>query len=150
MHRTQSYNELSARYTPLPDLNYVPSIERLMLNARDGNRQAGTISEAEELTEDGARAYQIALQLQYKNDQKFYELALKSGVPKELARIHLPVGRYSRMRASANLRNLLAFLTLRMDPKAQYEIRQYANALHGFLTKAFPQTLKLFDQAGQP
>lgn len=29
-HRTQSYNEMSARYTPLPDMNYVPSIERLM------------------------------------------------------------------------------------------------------------------------
>src|SRR4029079_8395260 len=31
-HRTQSYNEMSARYTPLPDVNYIPSIERLMIN----------------------------------------------------------------------------------------------------------------------
>jgi thymidylate synthase (FAD) len=30
-HRTQSYNEMSARYTPLPDVNYVPSLERLAL-----------------------------------------------------------------------------------------------------------------------
>ena len=27
-HRTQSYNEMSARYTPLPDVNYLPSVER--------------------------------------------------------------------------------------------------------------------------
>jgi thymidylate synthase ThyX len=33
------------------------------------------------------------------------------------------------MRASANLRNWLAFLTLRLDPAAQFEIRQYAAAV---------------------
>jgi hypothetical protein len=33
-HRTQSYNEMSARYTPLPDLNYVPSVDRLLLNSK--------------------------------------------------------------------------------------------------------------------
>lgn len=31
-HRTQSYNEMRARYVPLPDVNYIPTIERLMLN----------------------------------------------------------------------------------------------------------------------
>jgi thymidylate synthase ThyX len=66
-------------------------------------------------------------------------------VPKELARVRLPVGRYSRMRASANLRSWLAFLTLRMASNAQYEIREYANVVHGMLASAFPRTLKLFD-----
>lgn len=80
-------------------------------------------------------------------DERFYQSSLAAGVPKELARIHLPVGRYSRMRASANLRNWLAFLTLRMDEKAQWEIRQYANTVHGILAKLFPRTLALFDGA---
>jgi thymidylate synthase (FAD) len=56
------------------------------------------------------------------------------------------VGRYSRMRASANLRNWLAFLTLRMDNAAQWEIRQFANALHDILQPLFPRTLALFDE----
>src|ERR1700693_5723146 len=51
-HRTQSYNEMSARYTPLPDCNYVPTVERLMINAGKSNKQAGTIKNAEELTEE--------------------------------------------------------------------------------------------------
>lgn len=143
-HRTQSYNELSARYTPLPDLNYVPSIERLMLNSNGTNKQAGTIAGADVLTIEEAQAYQIALRLQYKNDQDFYEKVLQSGVPKELARIHLPVGRYSRMRASANLRNWLQFLTLRMDSKAQWEIRQYANIVGSFIKELHPKTWNLF------
>src|SRR3990167_8524449 len=29
-HRTQSYNELSGRYSEMPHLFYIPSIERLM------------------------------------------------------------------------------------------------------------------------
>lgn len=66
------------------------------------------------------------------------------GVPKELAREHLPVGRYSAMRASANLRNWLAFLTLRMDYHAQHEIRQYANAIAKIIEARFPRTYQLF------
>lgn len=140
-----SYNEASARYAPLPDLNYVPTIERLMMNSKT-NKQAGTIAGAAELTEAGARRFQSILRTTYEEAQTFYEGALKSGVPKELARIHLPVGRYSRMRTSANVRGWLAFLTLRMAPSAQWEIRQYANVVHDMLMLHFPRTLALFDE----
>lgn len=143
-HRTQSYNEMSARYTPLPDVNYIPSVERLMVNSKT-NRQAGTIKGAEELTIERAQRFQDQLADVYAHDERMYQNALTWGIPKELARIHLPVGRYSRMRASANLRNWLAFLTLRMAPTAQWEIRQYANAVHDALVGLFPRTLELFD-----
>jgi thymidylate synthase (FAD) len=143
-HRTQSYNEMSARYTPLPNLNYIPTIERLLINSGGTNRQAGTIDGAEQLNREGARWFQKELKLQYAGAQKLYEKALKRGVPKELARAHLPVGRYSRMRASANLRNWLGFVTLRSAPGAQWEIRQYSDAVRVLLAKRFPRTMKLF------
>jgi len=142
-HRTQSYNEMSARYTPLPDLNYIPTVERLMLNSKT-NKQAGTVKGAAELTEEGATTFQESLRLMYGQQESLYQIALLSGVPKELARIHLPVGRYSRMRASANLRNWLAFLTLRTDPAAQYEIRQFANAVGSIVAAKFPRTWELY------
>jgi thymidylate synthase (FAD) len=145
-HRTQSYNEMSARYTPLPDVNYIPSIERLMMNAGGTNKQAGTVKDAEPLTLFAAERYRSMLQRQYESTEELYQAALLGGVPKELARIHLPVGRYSRMRASANLRNWLGFLTLRMDEGAQYEIREYANAVAGFVKEAFPRTFGLFSE----
>jgi thymidylate synthase (FAD) len=150
-HRTQSFNEMSARYTPLPDLNYVPTVERLMLNSRlltdsKANKQAGTAKGAEELTAEQARVFQEMLKVQYEDAQKLYDFALAAGIPKELARVHLPVGRYSRMRASANLRNWLAFLTLRMAPNAQYEIRQYANAVGTLIVDRFPRTWELFNE----
>jgi thymidylate synthase (FAD) len=143
-HRTQSYNELSARYTPLPNVNYIPSIARLMQNANGSNKQAGTLPGSETLSEDWASVFQKKLQHEYDRCEGLYQDALGAGVPKELARLTVPVGRYSRMRASANLRNWLAFLTLRMAPAAQWEIRQYANAVGNLIDEAFPRTWELF------
>lgn len=145
-HRTQSYNEMSARYIPLPDENYVPSIERCLAGSNTGtsNKQAQgsgrelTVKEAEEWLQDLIDAYDYV--------QAVYEKGLSLGVPKELARCPVPVARYSRMRASANLRNWLAFLTLRMDQAAQWEIRQYANAVGELVRIHFPRTWELFAQ----
>ncbi len=143
-HRTQSYNEASARYSPLPDLNYMPTVERLMINSKGSNKQAGTIAGAEELTEDGAKDFLEQLEHSYTRAESLYQTALEMGIPKELARVHLPVGRYSRMRATANLRNWLGFLTLRSAPNAQYEIRVYAEAVGHTLRMLFPRTMELF------
>lgn len=144
-HRTQSYNEMSARYTPLPDLNYIPTVERLLINSKT-NKQAGVINGADELDIEGAELFRCELKAMYDAQEVLYQNALKMGVPKELARIHLPVGRYSRMRASANLRNWLAFLTLRMDTAAQWEIRQYANLVGELVKEKFPRTWGLFEE----
>jgi len=142
--RTQSYSEMSSRYTTLPDFNYIPTVERLMLAGDSENRQAGTVKGAAVLTEQAAIGYRILLSQMYHNQQMFYERVLADGVPKELARIHLPVGRYSRMRASANLWNWLHFLGLRCALDSQWEIRSYAKAVRDMLDVRFPRTLALF------
>ncbi len=143
-HRTQSYNEMSARYIPLPDENYMPSIERLMTGANTAttNKQA---QGSKKLSELDAVDFQADLEDLYIHAQAVYARAIKSGVPKELARLPVPVARYSRMRASANLRNWLAFLTLRMNPAAQWEIRQYADAVGQIVKENFPRTWDLFE-----
>lgn len=145
-HRTQSYSEASARYAPLPDVNYVPSVERLMIKAGGTNKQAGTIKGASTLDADSAELFRESLQDAYASAEVQYQDALQSGVPKELARLVLPAGRYTRMRASANLRNWLAFLSLRLDPAAQWEIREYAEAVCDLLECEFPLTLALFNE----
>jgi thymidylate synthase (FAD) len=145
-HRTQSYNELSARYTPLPDVNYLPSVERcLMVNA--ANKQANAVAGAAELTHESVLEWLEYVQCAYQMAQGAYEDGLRRGIPKELARLPVPVGRYSRMRASANLRNWLAFLTLRSTakgPNAQWEIRQYADAVADIVRIMWPRTYELF------
>jgi len=143
------YNEMSARYTPLPDVNYIPSVERLMIGSDGKNKQAGTVAGARVLTVDDAEDFQDGLRESYEAAETLYQEALAAGVPKELARVHLPVGRYSRMRATSNLRGWLGFLALRMTAGAQWEIRQYANAVGALVAERFPRTWPLFDE-GRP
>lgn len=144
-HRTQSYNEMSARYIAIPNEHYVPTVQRLLHNADLANKQAQAIG-FEYLTPDTAERAQNTIRAGYVMANNDYEVMLKSGVPKELARLIMPVGRYSKMRASTNLRNWLQFLTLRMDANAQWEIRQYAEAVHDVLVELFPRTMSLFDR----
>lgn len=145
-HRTQSYNEASARYSPLPALDYMPTVERcLMVNGK--NRQAGAAVGAGELTHEDALTWLEDLADLYKHAEDVYQRGLKIGIPKEVARCPMPVARYSKMRAHTCLRNWLAFMTLRSDknPGAQLEIRAYANALHDMLKSIYPRTMSLFD-----
>lgn len=146
-HRTQSFSEASARYSPLPDIDYTPSVSRMMINAGGTNRQAGTVTGAQPLTEETSELWLKLLEKQRVDMEKLYQEGLAIGVPKELARLAMTVGRYSKMRASANLRNWLAFLTLRMDSKAQWEIREYANAVGQLVQQTFPRTWTLFSES---
>lgn len=146
-HRTQSYSERSARYTPLPDMNYLPTADRMLSGVAQakGNRQASSASSAEVLTMESALEWQASLANVYEHAERVYQDGLRRGVPKELARLPVPVGRYSTMRASANLRNWLGFEALRLPKNAQYEIRVFAEALHEILSDVFPRTTSLFD-----
>lgn len=143
-HRTQSYNEMSARYSPLPDLCYMPTLERTLSGGQHvtSNKQAQTTGAV--LTEDSATEWLAALHSHYEYAEKLYQVALKQGVPKELARCSMPVGHYTRMRATANLRNWLAFMTLRADPHAQWEIQQFAYTVGSIIASEFPQTWALY------
>jgi len=141
-HRTQSYNEMSARYTPLPDLYYHPTVERCLISSTT-NKQAQAAG-GQVLSEQNAALFGERLTNFYRIAEAHYQNALTDGVPKEVARLVMPVGHYSRMRAQATLRNWLAFLTLRMDPNAQWEIRQFAYAVGDVIARQFPQTWALF------
>ena len=142
-HRTQSYNEMSARYSPLPDLYYRPSFTNVMERgqAASGNKQATGV---EEFSSSYASVWTGYVKEFYESAERLYQGALKAGIPKELARIVMPVGHYSRMRASANLRNWLAFMTLRCDTRAQWEIQQYAGAVASIVQGHFPRTFELW------
>jgi thymidylate synthase (FAD) len=142
-HRTQSYNEMSSRYAPLPDFNYVPTIDRLLIGGGHLTKQAGRDAE---INQDALVVYREKLEEHYRAQQELYDYALSVGVPKELARIHIGVGRYSTMRATGNLLNWFRFLGLRLPEEAQWEIRQYAEALNRMAAYCFPRSLALFDK----
>lgn len=147
-HRGQGYSEASARYTPLPDDNYMPTVERCMMTSA-GSRQSSTAAGAAALTAPDCLTWLSQLADVYDHAERVYQDGLRIGIPKELARLPVPVGRYSKMRATTNLRMWLAFGTLRSTAKnehAQWEIRQYADAAMELIGEHFPRTYGLFDQ----
>jgi thymidylate synthase (FAD) len=141
-----SYNEASARYAPLPALDYVPTPERMMRGGGHLTKQAASGEGAEPLTETSAERWAKRLRDLQTDLENHYQKGLQIGVPKELARLAMTVGRFSTMRASANLRGWLHFLGLRDAPNAQEEIRVYAQAAGDFLRSLFPRTMALHDE----
>jgi thymidylate synthase (FAD) len=145
-HRTQSYNEMSGRYTVLPDLYYIPSITRLM-EAKQSNQNKQSSEGG--ITEELARHAQIGIRDAYERARIQYQIMLDAGFSREVARVVLPVGQYSTMRAQGNLWNWLHFLSLRMDKAAQWEIRQYANVVGQLIRDSFPRTWELFEKSSR-
>lgn len=144
-HRTQSYNEMSGRYIPIANENFIPSKERVYrgIEKAGANKQAG--SDNDHVLKDHELDTWLALVVSaYDSAEAAYQYALNHGVPKELARITMPVSRYSTMRVNTNLRNWLSFLTLRMAPNAQEEIRVYADAVAVAIKHKYGHTMELF------
>ena len=158
-HRTQSYNEMSARYVQMPNLHYVPSVERIIASSKaHRNKQQGGGGELKmppNYTEPAWTEAQIAQWVRERiaHEQAtiygLYEALLAMGIAPEVARVDTPVARYSRMRAKTDLRNWLAFLTLRSDNAAQWEIRQFAYAVGYIIAQLFPRTWDLWLNASR-
>ena len=69
---------------------------------------------------------------------------LEKGVARELARIGLPLSVYTEWYWKIDLHNLFHFLSLRMDPHAQQEIRDYANAMFALIQPIVPIATEAF------
>lgn len=142
-HRTQSYNEMSARYIPIPNEHYLPDRDRILVLRPVGNKQAAGIVDPNPQLVDNWLARLADF---YALSEELYQQGLEVGVQKEIARLPMAVARYSKMWAQANLRNWLQFLELREHESAQWEIQEYASAVHAILRQHFPRTLALYEE----
>lgn len=135
-HRTWSYNEVSARYTELPEEVYLPD-PRIVGVQSTSNKQMRDM-------DDTSREL-VVNTIRHACESAFvtYKALLKAEVPRELARSVLPLATYSRMFATVNLHNLMHFLDLRRHAHAQYEIRVYAEALRDLAALTVPVTMRL-------
>ncbi len=71
---------------------------------------------------------------------------VEDGIARELARISLPLNLYTEWYWQIDLKNLLHFLKLRMDEHAQYEIREYANAMAETVKRVCPFVWESFEE----
>ena len=147
-HRTWSYNEVSARYTTLPEVFYIPKPEHVGTQSTT-NKQMRVMATPEAVAaglDQGAVNFIEDLQLHSEFGFELYKKHLAEGVPRELARLFLGLNTYSRMFCTVDLHNLLHFLRLRMHEHSQYEIRVYAQALAKLVQPVVPFSIQTFKE----
>ena len=156
-HRTWSYNEISRRYTDKEMRFYCP---RKFRTQHKSNRQASNPQELIDpnLWQNNKKtlipaAYPLA---SYSYEQHcdaslrlFHELVNK-GVCREQARGVLPQTLYTEYYGTANLNNLLKFVSLRLHDGAQWEIQKVAEACLKIATDLFPVTVSAFQAVSGP
>lgn len=145
-HRTQSYNEVSARYAELDIGNYVPPAWLLGIQDKK-NHQGRIVSDPDAMTESERLEAEESIGMMEDSItacRRTYSQLLARGVPREIARSVLQVNEYSRMYVTANLHNWFHFVTLRMDEHAQWEIRQYAQVVYEYAQQIAPIATKAF------
>jgi thymidylate synthase (FAD) len=123
-------NEVSRRYVDEKPEMYVPEVIR----ARDKNLKQGSKSEPVDLHDQAKDVLQAA------NESALaaYERLLQMGTAPEVARTVLPQGMYTEFVETASLAAYARLCGLRLDPTAQWEIRQFADAVRQLLLPRFP------------
>lgn len=160
-HRTWSYNEVSARYAPLPSEFYVPRPEHIG-NPDYKNRQGRSFSPfhranphlpdglAELEEKDRVERLVETFRIKASEMHQIYNMMLTENVPREIARTILPLSTYTRMFATVDLHNLMHFLRLRLHTHAQWEIQQYAQALLRLVSPVCPIAIQTFIRTLNP
>ncbi len=133
-HRTANVNELSGRYSLIPMLFYTPEAEQLQTQSRKNNQgRSGVALDAELQGEAGRRWAESR-----RHAVETYDWLTAHEVARELSRIDLPLSTYTQWYWKIDLHNLLHFLTLRVDPHAQWEIQAFGRVMAGMLKRVAP------------
>ena len=135
-HRTASVNELSARYSVVEEQAYEPDILR---GQSQVNKQCSD-GVLEELPSSVNEEMHTHIQKSF----ELYNSLLSQGVCREQARGVLPQSTYTSIVWKMDLHNLMHFLQLRMHETAQWEIREYANAIFKLIEPLVPLTMEAF------
>jgi thymidylate synthase (FAD) len=138
-HRTANLNEISGRYSILPEETYVPDKDRIAQQSTTNKQGSGEIIDPEL-----AECFQNSLQDSYEKSFESYHWALNDGITRELARLALPLATYTTKIWKCDLHNTLHLLQLRLDEQAQDEIREYAKVIADIVKELFPITFEAF------
>ena len=145
-HRMQNLNEVSARYTELPNEFYIPKEWRLQdtknkqgsLESHNWHPKINYESGAVDATEDLIRHCESSYYM--------YQKMLEAGIAREMARMVLPINIYTEIYACWDMKNLLHFITLREDSHAQSEIQEYGRAIKTICKEFFPWTMEAYEK----
>ncbi len=133
-HRTASVNEYSARYSLMPLLFHKPEQSHFGLQSDVNNQGRALGTASPQVYEEAVRRWEAIR----KEAADGYAWMVEENVAREIARIDLPLSTYTQWYWKIDLHNLLHFLTLRVDPHAQWEIQEYGRVMAGMVKRVAP------------
>ena len=138
-HRMSSFNEISGRYSVIPESFWIPDTFRLqdLINRQSSD---GVLSDS--LNKEFVKKYSDITEKSY----SLYKDSLEYGISREMARTILPQNMYTEFYWKIDLHNLLRFIKLRSAPNAQQEIREYSNQIKEIVKEYCPVTIKAYEK----
>lgn len=144
-HRTWAYNEISRRYTSVDMRFYEPEKFRTQ---HKSNRQASNVEDLinPDMSKGMAPNVNASKMVRDHHAQSLflYNRLVEEGVCREQARGVLPQNLYTQYYGTANLHNLLKFVSLRVHEGAQWEIQEVAKACLTIAKQHFPHSVESF------
>lgn len=130
------WNESSRRYITENEEFYIPKGTQWRSKPENSKQGSG-----EPFSSDIGGWYTNKLWDTIESGKKLYDKALEQGIAPEQARLFLPAyGMYVRWRWTVSLHGILSFLDQRLPQDAQFEIREYAEAVKELTKDSFPYT----------
>jgi thymidylate synthase (FAD) len=138
--RTQSINEVSARYVTLPEEWYIPKV----VGGKAANKKQG---QEDNLSQDVQQAFRVDIDQHCASAYAMYKHYIRLGAAPEHARMFLHVNHYTHWLTTMNLRNLfISFLSLRDHSHAQIEAQVYARATIELLEPHLPGLMQMYKE----
>lgn len=146
-----SYNEQSGRYMEMISSFYSPAIDRNLV-------QIGKPGAYEFVPGESDMVHLVADSIASANIAAWdaYQVMLRAGIAKEVARLPLPVNIYSSAYVTCNARSLMSFLSLRTKSELakfpsfpQREIEMVAEEMENMWSNHMPITWRAFNDAGR-
>lgn len=140
-HRGIHINEFSMRYSgPLHEY-YIPEPESICYD-NEHNKQSSGGPVSAELAEEFINDCKSDVILHKAKYEKYRKL----GIAKERVRDFQPVSSYTRIIATANLRDWFFYLHKRLKPDAQFEIQKLSWAIYEMLKDLYPLSCEVFEE----
>jgi thymidylate synthase (FAD) len=137
-------NEMSRRYVDSEPECYIPAPENI--RARDPKLKQGSKSEPV----DNSEMWRMLIEKSTNDSMETYKSLVANNVAPEIARMVLPQSMYTEFVETGSLAAYARLCNLRLDPTAQKEIREYAEAVVKLLEPRFPVSWKALIHSPAP
>ena len=144
-HRMASYNELSRRSPEIVEGFYQPEPGDMRVRSGKAGSYVYTEPSHPLFADEASEAILESCRASF----GVYTGLLDQGLAPELARVVLPLGTWTTITMTANLRSMFNLFSLRSDSHAQLEIRELSVGMEELVARVVPQAFYAFEENGR-